>query len=111
MNHTSINCIVEKFLCNTTQVEAGTGLQVILQGYPPLAVFHLNNGEFHVTADTCTHGNASLADGELEGEEVECPFHAGSFNVKTGAACSAPCHIPLRIYPSVVENGQVFLLE
>ena len=103
--------IVEIFLCDTADVEENCGLQVIIEGYPKLAVFHLENGEFHVTDDTCTHGDASLADGEIDGCEVECPFHAGAFDIVTGEACGAPCTIDLKTYTSIVKDGKVFLTE
>jgi nitrite reductase/ring-hydroxylating ferredoxin subunit len=103
--------VVETFLCLTSDVEQGEGLQVIIEGYPPLAVFHLEDGEFYVTDDTCTHGDASLADGEIDGCEVECPFHAGAFDIKTGEACGAPCTIDLKTYTSMVKDGKVFLTE
>lgn len=103
--------IAEKFLCLASDVEQGEGLQVIIEGYPPLAVFHLEDGEFYVTDDTCTHGDASLADGEIDGCEVECPFHAGAFDIKTGEPCGAPCSIPLKTYTSFVRDGQVYLVE
>ena len=103
--------IAEKFLCLTSDIEQGEGLQVIIDGYPPLAVFHLEDGEFYVTDDTCTHGDASLADGEIDGCEVECPFHAGAFDIKTGEPCGAPCSIPLKTYTSFVRDGQVYLVE
>jgi nitrite reductase/ring-hydroxylating ferredoxin subunit len=103
--------IAEKLLCLTSDVEQGEGLQVIIDGYPPLAVFHLKDGEFYVTDDTCTHGDASLAEGEIDGCEVECPFHAGAFDIKTGEPCGAPCSIPLKTYHSIVRNGQVYLVE
>ena len=43
------------------------------------------DGEYFATADLCTHGQASLSDGFLDGELIECPLHQGTFNVKTGA--------------------------
>ncbi|OAL76090.1 non-heme iron oxygenase ferredoxin subunit [Acinetobacter sp. SFA] len=106
-----VNNIAEKFLCLTSEIEQGEGLQVIIDGYPPLAVFHLEDGGFYVTDDTCTHGDASLADGEVDGCEVECPFHAGAFDIKTGEPCGAPCSIPLKTYTSFVRDGQVYLVE
>lgn len=106
-----VNNIAEKFLCLTSDIEQGEGLQVIIDGYPPLAVFYLEDGGFYVTDDTCTHGDASLADGEVDGCEVECPFHAGAFDIKTGEPCGAPCSIPLKTYTSFVRDGQVYLVE
>ena len=103
--------VAEKFLCLTSDIEQGEGLQVIIDGYPPLAVFHLEDGEFYVTDDTCTHGDASLADGEIDGCEVECPFHAGAFDIKTGEPCGAPCNIALKTYQCIVREDKVYLVE
>lgn len=84
-------------------------LRVEPPGRSPVAVYHLD-GTFYATDDTCTHGNASLADGELDEDgTVECPFHAGTFDVRTGAATSFPCVVPLKTYPVVVEDGVVYV--
>lgn len=55
----------------------------------------------------CTHAFARLSDGFQEGAEVFCPLHQGSFDVRTGAAIAAPCHEPVRSYPTRVEDGIV----
>ncbi len=63
------------------------------------------DGEYYATADLCTHGAASLADGFLDGELIECPLHQGTFNVKTGAAVGAPCSVAVRTFPVKLEGG------
>ena len=73
-----------------------------------LAVYNLG-GAFFVTDNECTHGAASLADGILEDDIIECSLHFGAFNVKTGAAVQAPCFTPLRTYKVVVQDGQVMV--
>ena len=74
----------------------------------PLAVYNLDE-IFYVTDDTCSHGDASLADGEIDGELVECPFHAGCFEISTGLPAGAPCTIPIRSYKTVIEDGAVYI--
>jgi ethylbenzene dioxygenase ferredoxin subunit len=49
-----------------------------------------------------------LTDGYFEGETVECPLHGGCFNVKTGAATSFPCEKPLRTFPVLEIDGELF---
>ena len=56
-------------VCKTTDVEPGTSLRVEIDGLPALAVFNVEN-EFFVIDDTCTHGDASLCDGEIEDGQV-----------------------------------------
>lgn len=99
----------ELFLCDAQAVPIGEALRVDVPGRPPLAVFNLE-GVFHVTDDTCTHGDASLSDGEIDGCEVECPFHAGAFNIVTGEPCGAPCNIALAVHRCVVRDGALYLV-
>jgi len=77
-------------------------------GTTVLAVYNIG-GTFYATDNECTHGAASLADGILEGDVIECTLHFGAFDVKTGAAVQAPCHIPLRTYTVAVKDGQVLV--
>jgi nitrite reductase/ring-hydroxylating ferredoxin subunit len=63
------------------------------------------DGEYYATADLCTHGAASLADGYLDGDLIECPLHQGTFNVKTGAAIGAPCTVAIKTFPVKLEDG------
>lgn len=55
--------------------------------------------EFFATAVMCTHGQASLADGYLDGYHIECPLHQGLFDIRTGAPASAPCTEAVRTFP------------
>ena len=73
-----------------------------------LAVFNVD-GTYYVTDDTCTHGPGSLSEGYIEGDVVECNFHNGQFNICTGAVVSPPCMIPVKTYPTTVENGKVVI--
>ncbi len=67
------------------------------------------DGEVYATDNTCTHGQARLCDGFLEGHEIECPLHQGKFDVRNGQATCAPVTEALRCYPVRVEGGRVLL--
>ena len=77
-------------------------------GNAMVAVYNVG-GEFFATDNECTHGAASLADGILEDDIIECTLHFGAFNVKTGEAVQAPCFTPLRTYKVTVEGGNVMV--
>ena len=94
-------------LCGTAEVAPGHVLKVEAAGLV-LAVFNIN-GEFYVTDDLCTHGPGSLSEGYVEGDVVECNFHNGQFNIKTGAVVSPPCMVPIKTYTTIVENGRVWI--
>ena len=97
-------------LCNVDEVEEGMPVGVEVEGFPKLAVYNID-GTFYVTDNLCTHGNALLTDGFQEGDIIECPFHGGSFCVKTGVAKNLPCEEPLKVYEVHVENGEILLLK
>ncbi len=88
------------------ELAEGAVRAVSVQGYPPIAVYNLG-GSFFATDDTCTHGNASLAEGDIEGDEIICPFHEGSFDIRSGEAVGPPCLEPVRTYPVAVVDGAI----
>ena len=92
-------------VCSTADVAPGNALRVEA-GDLTLSVFNVD-GEFFVTDDACTHGPGSLSEGYIDGDVVECNFHNGQFNIKTGEVVSPPCMIPVKTYPVLVENGRV----
>jgi nitrite reductase/ring-hydroxylating ferredoxin subunit len=94
-------------LCKADQVAAGTALRVEAGGLT-VAVFNVD-GQFYVTDDACTHGPGSLSEGFIDGDVVECNFHNGQFNIKTGEVVAPPCMVPMKTYKAVVENGRVII--
>ena len=93
-------------LCHAAHVEIGMPVRVEVEGLPPLAVFQLDDG-YYVTDDTCSHGGASLSEGFLEGDEVECPWHSGRFCIKDGKATAIPATEPIKVYRTQVVDGRV----
>ncbi len=94
-------------LCATADVATNAALKVEKNGLS-LAVFNLA-GEYYVTDDLCTHGPGSLSEGYLEGEVIECDFHNGAFNIRTGAVVTPPCMIPLKTYAVHTIDGKVYI--
>jgi naphthalene 1,2-dioxygenase ferredoxin component len=85
----------------------GDVIPLVLAGRD-LAIYGID-GAVHATDNTCTHGLARLCEGFLEGFEIECPMHQGRFDVRTGAPTCAPAAVPIRVYATKVEAGQVFI--
>ena len=75
-----------------------------------IAIFHAEDGNFYALDDTCTHEDASLADGWIEGTEVECPVHSAKFCLKAGTALCMPATIAARTH-KVEVNGEELLLH
>ena len=66
-------------------------------------------GDVHATDNGCTHGQARLCEGFLEGHEIECPLHQGRFDVRSGRPTYDPATVALRCYPVRIEAGRVLL--
>lgn len=86
------------------------GESVRVVGTVPIAVFHAN-GAYYAIDDTCTHQDASLADGWVEGCLVECPLHASCFDLRTGEPTQPPAKQPVRTHRVVVADGVLWVEE
>jgi nitrite reductase/ring-hydroxylating ferredoxin subunit len=93
-------------LCAEGDVDEGDVRRFVVPGLPPLALFNVD-GRHYATDDTCTHAEASLSDGTVDGEIVECPFHGGCFHIPTGRPAKRPVKTGLRTYEVGVEDGWV----
>jgi len=84
------------------------GEAVRVEAEVPIAVFNVD-GELYAIDDTCTHQDASLADGWVEGCAVECPLHAACFDLRTGMPSGPPAKLPVRTHEVVVDDGVVYV--
>jgi 3-phenylpropionate/trans-cinnamate dioxygenase ferredoxin subunit len=82
------------------------GVKLVRIDDQAIGVFRLGD-EYYAIDDVCTHDGGPLAEGILEGEEVECPRHGSRFNIKTGAVLNLPATSPVPTYPVRVENGEI----
>ncbi len=94
-------------LCQTGDIDEGTAIKVEANGLE-LAVFNLN-GAFYVIDDLCTHGPGSLSEGMIRNDTVECDFHGGAFNIKTGEVAEPPCMVPIKTYVTKVDGDTVYI--
>ena len=94
-------------LCAASAVQPDAPVRVVLGGQA-YAVFCVE-GQFFVTQDQCTHGPGSLAEGFVMGAEIECPFHQGRFDIRTGEATAAPCTVALRTWTVRAIEGQLHI--
>ncbi len=94
-------------LCKISEVDEGSAKRVEAHGLS-LAVFNLN-GAFYVMDDACSHGPGSLSEGYIQGDNIECDFHNGMFNIKTGEVVEPPCLIPQKVYKVTVKDEAVFI--
>ncbi|HEX8092867.1 bifunctional 3-phenylpropionate/cinnamic acid dioxygenase ferredoxin subunit [Jatrophihabitans sp.] len=80
-----------------------------LEHQPAIAIFHTEDGELFAVDDTCSHEEASLADGWLEGCVVECPLHAARFDLRTGEPDGPPATEPIRTHGVSIADGDIYV--
>lgn len=104
-NHNDKHMIL---LCKKSEVPENGVLRVAPSGRKPLAVYNLG-GEFYATDDRCSHGDARLSSGEVEGDLIICPLHFGSFDIRTGMAVDPPCSREIETFRVVADGDDLFL--
>src|SRR2546426_1168769 len=57
--------------------------------------------------ETCAHAGGPLAEGELDGNIVQCPWHGSRFDVCTGEVKGGPATISQVRYEVRRQNGQI----
>jgi 3-phenylpropionate/trans-cinnamate dioxygenase ferredoxin subunit len=70
-------------------------------------VAHLPDG-FHAVENRCSHAASPLDCRRiLKGGQVLCPLHGARFDLRTGAAKTAPAFRPIPVYAVRVSDGTV----
>jgi 3-phenylpropionate/trans-cinnamate dioxygenase ferredoxin component len=95
-------------VCAVADIPAG-GVVRIDNGDAPIAVFKVDD-DLYAIDDTCTHQDASLAEGWLDGYTVECPLHASCFDLRTGKPTGPPAKVAVRTHEVVVRDGYVYVV-
>ena len=71
-----------------------------------IALFNVA-GAFYAIDDTCTHRGGPLSEGELNGNQVTCPWHGAVFDVTTGQVSRLPAPKAVSRYNIRIEGGDI----
>lgn len=94
-------------VCAFADLVAGEPRKAVVDGTTIAVV--LTEGEVFAINDICSHGQVSLAEGEVEGCTLECWLHGSQFDLRTGQPLSLPATDPVPVYPVKVEDSTVFV--
>jgi nitrite reductase/ring-hydroxylating ferredoxin subunit len=92
-------------IASTTVLSAGEMMGTQL-GETYIALYNVD-GRYFATSDMCSHAFALLSNGFLEGHVVECPLHAGCFDVRTGEGVGEPSYDPISVFPVRIVGNEV----
>ncbi len=68
-------------------------------------------GNYYAIGNVCTHVGGPLAEGTLEGYEVECPWHGSKFDVRTGEVKNPPASEPEPVYQVKVDGTSILIKQ
>ena len=75
----------------------------------PVAVCRATDGQVYAVEDVCTHDDGPLGEGQLDGFQIECPWHGARFDIRTGQVLCMPAVVDIRTFPVRVEDGEIFV--
>ena len=84
----------------------GSGRTVVVDNHG-IALFHVN-GHYHAMDDACTHEDAPLGEGEVDGHIVICPYHDWRYDLTTGACLTDPDR-PVGCFATKVSGGFIWV--
>ena len=67
------------------------------------------DGNFYAISDLCTHLGGILSDGDLDGEQVECPLHGALFSVITGEVASLPARRGVQVHEVRISGEDILV--
>ncbi|HEV2686839.1 MAG TPA: non-heme iron oxygenase ferredoxin subunit [Actinomycetota bacterium] len=94
-------------VCKADDLKPGMALRVETDE-EPVAVFNVD-GDFYAIADTCSHEESSLSEGYVDEDIVECAKHGAMFHIPTGEVRSLPATRNVRVFGTVVEDGDLYV--
>jgi 3-phenylpropionate/trans-cinnamate dioxygenase ferredoxin component len=94
-------------VAETNEIPVGQCKRVLIKRLP-ISIFNVG-GEYYAIDDTCTHAEASLAEGQIMGCRVACPLHGAMFDIKTGEALTLPAVTPVETYKVTVEGTAIMV--
>ncbi len=92
-------------VAKAAEIPAG-GAKLVQVSGKEIAVFRVDD-KFYAVDNNCTHMGGPLAEGELQGTTVECPWHGAQFDVTTGKALRAPAQGDVASYPARQQDDDI----
>lgn len=94
-------------VCEVADVPSGT-MRPVDVGETRLMIVNVE-GTLYAVDRICTHEEADLSTGFLNGSVVTCPLHLSRFDVKTGAVDNLPATVPLATYKLKIDGTSVYV--
>lgn len=90
------------------ELPEGSQTEVMVDGVSVVVVRY--EGQFYALRNNCTHKDFPLLGGEVSQGRITCQKHGAKFELSTGKAKTLPAVKPVKVYRTLVEGGQVYVL-
>ncbi len=94
-------------VCNIDDIEVDDVYELVHNNHV-YGIFRIESG-YYAMDGLCTHEQASLIDGYIHDDIVECPKHSARFQIPTGKALRRPACIDLKTYPLKIVEGRIII--
>ena len=92
-------------VAKTTDLPPGKGMAVVV-GAEKVALFNCG-GTFLAIGDVCPHRGGPLSEGQLDGTQVQCPWHGALFDLSTGKRITGPSPRDVTAYKVRVSGDDI----
>ena len=93
-------------VANVNDIPVGR-MRAYIVGDRKIAIYHTERG-FSASDNVCPHRGGPLAEGDLIGEEVICPWHLWGFDAATGL-CTGNASIGLTMHEVKVDGERILI--
>jgi nitrite reductase/ring-hydroxylating ferredoxin subunit/uncharacterized membrane protein len=87
------------------ELREGVPVQVLANGVKVLVV--RRGAAVYAIGEVCSHMGGPLAEGDLEGNAIRCPWHHSRFSVETGEVIDGPATHQQPCFETRVRDGRV----
>ncbi|WP_278189623.1 non-heme iron oxygenase ferredoxin subunit [Brevibacterium sp. ZH18] len=91
-----------------SEVAAGATMRIEVENFE-ICIARDSDGAIHAIDDLCTHGEVSLAEGDVEGCAIECWLHGSQFDLNSGQALTPPAFEPVAVYDCKEIAGRILI--
>lgn len=95
-------------VCTEAELVLGNAIKVVVDGVA-IALVKDSAGNCFALGDMCSHADISLSDGFVDGDDLECWAHGGTFDLRTGRAKTLPASEPVPVYRLTVIDGDIWV--
>ena len=88
-----------------SELTPGAPKLVMVEGVPVCVA--LFEDQVYAIGDTCTHSDASLSEGEMNGPLIECWLHGAEVDIRTGAVATPPATAAATKFQVTIDGDNV----